>query len=149
MAIPADIIFHSAIEALEDESLALKFANGGIFCRIFSRITDFLAWLTNVKDPKTGEVAIDVDPETAEYFRNVAILNEIGLPWDASYAVFLNAKDGNTKDVAKEPTTLFVAVTGLFISAIGSIIGFVYNIIWQSVLWIKDIMDIDYGEVEF
>ena len=42
-----------------------------------------------------------------------------------------------------------MAIANLVISAIGSIFGIVFNILWQLVLWIKDIMEIDLAVVNY
>ena len=75
--------------------------------------------------------------------------NFSGLPADVANLVFLNAEDGNTKAVAQDPVTQVVAILNLVLSAIGSIFGIVSNIVWQLMLWIKDIMEIDLAVVNF
>ena len=77
------------------------------------------------------------------------ITNLFGLPADVANLFFLNAKDGNTKAVAQDPVTQVVAILNLVLSAIGSIFGIMSNIVWQFMLWIKDIMEIDLAVVNF
>ena len=92
---------------------------------------------------------MNVAPETIEYWLILAILNAVGLPLDAAYASFLNlAKDGNTQALAQDWRVQIVAVGALAVTAVGSLLGFVFNIVWQLVLWIQDIATLDFTTLD-
>ena len=97
------------------------------------------------KDGKTGEKFMNVAPETIKYWGILFALNFAGLPLDGAYASFLNlAKDGNTQALAQDWRVQIVAVGTLAVTAIGSLLGVVFNIVWQLVLWIQDISTLDF-----
>ena len=100
--------------------------------------------ITNGYNQETGEKIMNVAPETAKYYGILALLNAIGLPLDIAYLGFLNiAKEGNTQAIAQDKTTQIVAVANVAITAVGTIFGVVFNLVWQLVLWLQDIMNID------
>ena len=87
---------------------------------------------------------MNVAPETAKYYGILALINVFGLPLDIAYLGFLNiAKEGNTQAIAQDKTTQIVAVANVAITAVGTIFGVVFNLVWQLVLWLQDIMNID------
>ena len=151
MANPIDTFAEPFKEVLEDRSLVLKVSNGCVLFRFFSQIATFiLGLLTYVKNPETGEKALDVAPETEENYRKVAGQNLAGLPQDATYAVLLNfAKDGNTKAVAQKKATQIVAIGNLVLDAIGSVVATLLTIGLQLVKLITDIMGIDMAGLDF
>ena len=100
--------------------------------------------ITNGYNQETGEKIMNVAPETAKYYGILALLNAIGLPLDIAYFGFLNiAKEGNTQAIAQDKVTQIVAIANVAITAVGTLFGIVFNIVWQLVLWIQDIIEID------
>ena len=150
MSTPTDLFVEPVLELIEDASLAFKWANGALIFRLLSQfVTAFTFGLVSGKDEKTGEKFMNVAPETIEYWAILAILNAVGLPLDIAYASFLNlAKDGNTQAFAQDWRVQIVAVGALAVTAVGSLLGVVFNIVWQLVLWIQDISTLDFTTLD-
>ena len=78
-----------------------------------------------------------VDPDTVLFYNGLAYLNMLGLPVDMAYFLFLNtAKDGNTQAFAQNKLIQIGAFGILGISALGSIVGVVFNTVAQLDYWI-------------
>ena len=123
-----------ALELIEDASLALKWANGALSFRFFQYL--FFALMEYLTDGKNGEKILNVDPETTVNYRAIAFLNMLGLPVDITYFLFLNtAKDGNTQAVAQNTLIQIVAFGNLVISALGSLLGVLFNALMQLSYW--------------
>ena len=150
MSTPTDLFVEPALQLIQDASLAFKWANGALLFRILSQFVTVVAYvLVSGYDEKSGEKIMNVAPETIKYWGNLAILNAVGLPLDIAYASFLNlAKDGNTKAFAEDWRVQIVALGTLAVTAVGSLLGVVFNIVWQLVLWIQDISTLDFTTLD-
>lgn len=94
-------------ELLKDASFTLKWTSSANIVRIATQIaTGFMWWATSdfSRSVETGEMQINVTPETSKFYSILGLMNLLGSPLDFTYFFILNtAKDGNTKAIAQGP----------------------------------------------